>query len=191
MLAILHASDPDLTYREVDHPFVEAATFADDIKYHGGAWQGDFHFKATQWVTEGSEDDYDLDDDYGRNLIVGITDSVAWLSGKQGTDYMDGYYYDYIQNRLYPDDEGDAKSYALRLLLHFMGDVVQPFHNEQQYNSEWPEGDSGANKFPLKYHYNVDELHALWDYVLYTQHTNLARVSIFEFFYQFPVPNYL
>ena len=38
LLAILHASDPDLTYREVDHPFVEAATFADDIKYHGGAW---------------------------------------------------------------------------------------------------------------------------------------------------------
>ena len=181
MLAILHDSDPDLTYREVNQPFVECATFADDIKYHGGGWQGDFHFYDITWVSEGSEDDYDIDDDGGKNLVVAITDSIAWLSGKQGTDYQSGYYYDYIQNRLYPGDEGDAKSYALRLLIHYMGDIVQPFHNEEQYNAEWPEGDMGANKFPLKYHYDVDELHALWDMVLYTQHHNLKRVSIFEF----------
>jgi len=38
MLAYLMASDPDLTYHESDHSFVECSTFADDIKYHGGAW---------------------------------------------------------------------------------------------------------------------------------------------------------
>jgi len=108
---------------------------------------------------------------------------VAWLSGKQGDDYLDSYIYDYIQNRLYPDDEGNAKSYALRLLIHYMGDLVQPFHNEANYSTEWPEGDKGANLFPLKYHYDVDELHALWDKVLYTQHNNIARVSD-----RFPLP---
>lgn len=56
-----------------------------------------------------------------------------------------------------------------------MGDLVQPFHCENRFDSEFPDGDKGANLFPLKYHYDVDELHALWDKVLYTQHNNIAR----------------
>ncbi len=31
-------ADDSLTKNEMDYPFVEAATFADDIKYHGGGW---------------------------------------------------------------------------------------------------------------------------------------------------------
>jgi hypothetical protein len=38
MLTYLAAYNASLTVGELDHPFVEAATFADDIKYHGGAW---------------------------------------------------------------------------------------------------------------------------------------------------------
>jgi hypothetical protein len=38
MLTYLAAYNASLTLGELDHPFVEAATFADDIKYHGGAW---------------------------------------------------------------------------------------------------------------------------------------------------------
>ena len=38
LLAYLRDADPDLCYEDGDHPFVECATFADDIKYHGGAW---------------------------------------------------------------------------------------------------------------------------------------------------------
>lgn len=38
LLKTLEAYNATLTYREVNHPFVECATFADDIKYHGGAW---------------------------------------------------------------------------------------------------------------------------------------------------------
>jgi len=50
MLSYLEEEDPELTYREVDHPFVECATFADDVKYHGHAWQSDFHFEAKLWT---------------------------------------------------------------------------------------------------------------------------------------------
>lgn len=32
------------TEHEGEHAFVETATFADDVKYHGEAWQSDFHF---------------------------------------------------------------------------------------------------------------------------------------------------
>ena len=44
MLQYLRDSDADLTSHEDMHNFVECATFADDIKYHGGAWQSDYHF---------------------------------------------------------------------------------------------------------------------------------------------------
>ena len=39
-LMYLYDSDPDLMPYESDlnHHFVESATFADDIKYHGHAW---------------------------------------------------------------------------------------------------------------------------------------------------------
>ena len=38
MLDNLKIYNQSLTTGEADHPFVESATFADDIKYHGGAW---------------------------------------------------------------------------------------------------------------------------------------------------------
>lgn len=38
MLSYLTAYNASLVAGEKDHPFVETATFADDIKYHGGAW---------------------------------------------------------------------------------------------------------------------------------------------------------
>ncbi len=38
LLKVLEAYNATLTVNELNHPFVEAATFADDIKYHGGAW---------------------------------------------------------------------------------------------------------------------------------------------------------
>jgi len=38
MLSYLTAYDPYLTAKELDHPFVECATFADDIKYGSGSW---------------------------------------------------------------------------------------------------------------------------------------------------------
>lgn len=38
LLKVLEVYNATLTVNELNHPFVEAATFADDIKYHGGAW---------------------------------------------------------------------------------------------------------------------------------------------------------
>ena len=91
-----------------------------------------------------------------------------------GTDYLDSYMYTYLMEK-FDNNEDVAKSYALRLLIHYMGDIAQPFHCEDRYDDEFKEGDKGANLFPLPYHYEVDELHALWDKVLYDQHNNIAR----------------
>jgi len=99
---------------------------------------------------------------------------VAWLSGKQGDAYKTGYMYTFLMNK-FDDNEDVAKSYALRLLIHYMGDIVQPLHCENRYSKLYPDSDKGGNEFPLPYHYGVDELHALWDKVLYDQRTNIAR----------------
>lgn len=173
MLTYLAAYNDTFTTHELDHAFVESSTFADDLKYHGEMWQSDFHFKTLPWIEEGQESDYDIQSST-RNLTVGLDDITAWLSGKLGDDYKSGYMYTFLMNK-FDDNEDVAKSYALRLLIHYMGDIVEPFHSEYRYNSQYPEGDKGANSFPLPYHYGVDELHALIDEVLYTQHNHIAR----------------
>jgi len=69
-------------------------------------------------------------------------------------------------------DEQRGRSYALRLLIHYLGDVHQPLHSLARINKEFPAGDRGGNEFPLKNHYSIKELHALWDSVIYEFHTN-------------------
>jgi len=44
LLAILKEDDAYIVQKEGDHPMVECATFADDIKWHGGKWQSPWHF---------------------------------------------------------------------------------------------------------------------------------------------------
>jgi len=53
-----------------------------------------------------------------------------------------------------------------------MGDVHQPLHALNRLDKEFPTGDAGGNDFPLTYHYDVDELHALWDTVIYENHNS-------------------
>jgi hypothetical protein len=101
---------------------------------------------------------------------------VQWLSLRDdGDDYKASYIYNYIQESLYPGQPDLAQSFALRLLIHYVGDIHQPFHSESRYNQEYPDGDKGANLFPLPNHYDVDELHALWDKILYSAYHNIAR----------------
>jgi len=154
---------------------VECATFADDIKYHGGAWQSDFHFEDKTFQAKGDDNVYDYD--YNKhNMTYGSANLIQWLSTvDDGEQYKQSYIYDYILNRLYSGDEELAESYALRLLIHYIGDMHQPFHNEDFYNETYPDGDKGGNLIPLKYHYSVDELHALWDKLMYSQRTSIAR----------------
>ena len=133
MLTYLADSYPDMTTHEDMHAFVECATFADDLKYHGEMWQSDFHFVKYWNIEEGSESDYDIDTCV-RNLTIGLSDITEWLSGKGGDDYKDHYMYTFLMSK-FDNDEDVAKSYALRLLIHYVGDLVEPFHNEIRYNS--------------------------------------------------------
>jgi len=43
------------------------------------------------------------------------------------------------------------------------------------YSSEFPTGDKGGNLITLPSHYSSDELHAVWDQQMYTEHNHIAR----------------
>jgi hypothetical protein len=101
MLQSLRDYDPVLTSHENLHPFVECATFADDIKYNGGAWQSDFHFVDVPYVDEGQISDYNITQNT-HYLTEGIQNISDWLSGKNGTAYQSSYMYTYITTHLYP-----------------------------------------------------------------------------------------
>jgi len=45
-------------------------------------------------------------------------------------------------------------------------------HCMSRVDKEYPTGDRGGNDFPLPNHYSANELHAVWDAVIYEFHVN-------------------
>jgi hypothetical protein len=59
-----------------------------------------------------------------------------------------------------------ALSFSMRNLVHFVGDAHQPLHAVSLYDSRWPDGDAGGNRFNLpseEFGANGNNLHKLWD----------------------------
>ena len=81
--------------------------------------------------------------------------------------------------------ETEAKSMALRLIIHFMGDIHQPLHDSNMFSKEFPKGDKGGNTILMKNHYTVKNLHSLWDTVLYKYHKTIYRPFTAESFDDF------
>lgn len=63
---------------------VECATFADDIKYKGGAYQKNWHFVNTPFVSDGGElSDYEFKMDEF-NVTEAIDGIVGWFNKEEG-----------------------------------------------------------------------------------------------------------
>lgn len=77
-----------------------------------------------------------------------------------------------MKTKIASGDEQRGKSLALRLVIHYVGDCHQPMHTTARVNKEFPSGDKGGNDFNLTNRYSIDNLHALWDSVLYEFRTN-------------------
>lgn len=88
---------------------------------------------------------------------------MDWI--REENEYNQTYVYQTMMKRF--DSEHEAKSFALRLLIHFLGDIHQPLHCLNRVNEDYPKGDIGGNAFPIPYHYTADNLHALWDSAIY------------------------
>lgn len=58
-----------------------------------------------------------------------------------------------------------AVQYALRSLIHFIGDIHTPHHNAEYYSKDFPNGDAGGTKYFLSCNYGSTcmHMHFLWD----------------------------
>jgi hypothetical protein len=163
-------SDNITADREGKFKFVECVTWADDSKRRGGGWQSNWHFDDIPFVGDGSKES-DFDFAYNaKNITAALPAITDYLSGK---DVSGNVMIDTIKGRTASD--AASKSLALRLLIHFMGDVHQPLHCSDRYTKDKPKGDKGGNDFALKNHYAANELHAVWDNVIYQYHATVHR----------------
>ena len=72
-----------------------------------------------------------------------------------------------MKNLIPGQTEENAKSTAMRLLIHYLGDVHQPLHCTALVNDKYPKGDRGGNSFPIVPKDELNELHAIWDSIIY------------------------
>jgi len=65
--------------------------------------------------------------------------------------------------------EADGLSTAVRLLIHYTGDIHQPLHATSRVDHEFPAGDRGGNSVDLPSKSGAKNLHSVWDSVVYSQ----------------------
>jgi len=66
-------------------------------------------------------------------------------------------------NILKTSTDKDAQAQALRLIIHFVGDIHQPLHCATRVSSVLPEGDRGGNLVSITVTGKKTNLHSYWD----------------------------
>lgn len=131
MLTTLREDDPVLVTEENKHPFTECATFADDIKGKGFWWQSDWHFIDLPYFSQGNDiSDYPNYKMSTRDVVQALGSLTDWIKGVPGADDS-VYAYDIMIDYPYVPD---AQSFALRLIIHYIGDIHQPLHTTSEVN---------------------------------------------------------
>ena len=93
-----------------------------------------------------------------------MTDITAFLKGEDVS--ADSVYINQIKEWF--SDDKDQISFALRLVIHYVGDMHQPLHSVSEVNDEYKKGDRGGNSEYFKPTIDgVSNLHSIWDSVIY------------------------
>lgn len=118
-LSVLKVSHSTLI-KEGSHPFTESAIFADTCKGQY-PFQASWHFVDQPYLDKGgSLDDFSFVADTA-DVVQALENITAWLSGADSSEYQSSTYFTQIMH--YFPVEADAKSFALRMLIHYVGDV--------------------------------------------------------------------
>lgn len=126
--------------------FVNASHWADDLRdYDEFDFMAPFHFINRPFTTDGTALPADLP--MPDNILKGLKDNVRIL-------------------RTSPDKNAQAQ--ALRLIIHFVGDIHQPLHNVARITEARPQGDRGGNLFSIQLRQSdgtlkPNNLHSYWD----------------------------
>lgn len=96
--------------------------------------------------------------------MTGALDAlVTFLKGDSSADSTT--YITQIKNAFSSVD--DQKSFALRLVIHYLGDIHQPLHDVAEVDATYPEGDRGGNDEHIASIDGVSNMHSVWDSVIY------------------------
>jgi hypothetical protein len=71
---------------------------------------------------------------------------------------------------VFPVDVSFSRSFNLRLMIHYFGDIHQPLHSVSRYTADYPNGDAGGNLFRIPNSGvtgSINNLHSVWDSVGY------------------------
>ena len=136
--------------RETNHPFVEAASWPDEVKYLGwkamNAWHYDNKYIDGSKLLSKTEIK-------AKNLKENPIDIVSSINDCKTT--LRNVKWSYTDSRL-------GKSIMLRMLIHLIGDIHQPLHACTLVNDDFPKGDVGGNAFVIDMP-GARNLHTYWD----------------------------
>lgn len=134
LIAVLAAADP-----KADH-FVPAAAWLDQIKKQGYAGFESWHFINIEPAPPGREPELPP----GDQVVSALGHSLETLRNKRAGDFL--------------------RAFALRVVLHLVGDAHQPLHCINRPDARFPRGDLGGNTFALRWPADpAANLHILWD----------------------------
>jgi hypothetical protein len=155
---ILRSSDfQTYLHLEDEYPFVECATFADEIKGSGFSDQAHWHFVDSPLIDEAIKQEFQMPDPVPFNVTWAIEQMIDSLKEADA----------YHRNKP-PVKFALAQSFNLRLLIHYVGDIHQPLHTVSRFSQDFLNGDEGGNLFKIdglsKEH--IRNLHMLWDSVV-------------------------
>jgi len=148
---------------EADQPFIEAATWPDKIKEDNNKMMEDWHFISQYHSVDGTPVDDLLP--HGpltpNNVTQQITGAVRSLQWDASNDSKSPFYGH--------QDARFMKSFSLRNLIHFVGDVHQPLHSSEGVSAKHKKGDRGGNsvKINMKGDFAGTNLHFFWDHLFY------------------------
>jgi hypothetical protein len=123
--------------------FINASHWADDLRdYHEFDFLLPFHFINLPFSDDGTTLPTNLPKP--NNILKGLEDNVNILKTS-------------------PDKKAQAR--ALRLIIHFVGDIHQPLHNVTRISQALHDGDLGGNSFMISIpgQATPGKLHSYWD----------------------------
>ena len=100
---------------------------------------------------------------------------------RNDTSAEKSYYVQTLKEKI--EGHGNQRSFALRLVIHYVGDIHQPLHNSALVSESFPRGDGGGNGIPIEnVKSGVKNLHSLYDSVLY-EYTGYATLPLTDSYF--------
>eukprot|EP00026_Physarum_polycephalum_P002101 Phypoly_transcript_02105.p2 GENE.Phypoly_transcript_02105~~Phypoly_transcript_02105.p2 ORF type:complete len:356 (+),score=32.86 Phypoly_transcript_02105:149-1216(+) len=141
-----------VTYSSASNTFVTAACWMDDIKTRNLTQFDNWHFINLPICDFPDSNNTDACNGISVDSILSSDEEdVIWAISLATATVMGDF------------SLGFERGFAIRNLLHLVGDLHQPLHTVARYCNETPNGDEGGNLFPIANISYANNLHSLWD----------------------------